>query len=78
MFLTLVPALIGFGEPFTGRFLMTMTESPFLSSFPFESTILRISASADSLGFHYITGVCILDLPHFWRCGDLTSNFHVT
>jgi len=27
---------------------------------------------------HYITGVCILDLPHFWRCGDLTSNFNVT
>jgi hypothetical protein len=52
MFFTLVPALIGFGEPFTGRFLMTMTESPFLSSFQLESRILRVSASADSFGFH--------------------------
>mgnify|MGYP000648311014 CR=1 FL=1 len=36
----LVPAFTGLGAPFTGKSLMTTTESPFCNSFPLLSKIL--------------------------------------
>src|SRR5690606_3889909 len=51
--LTLVPALIGLGAPFTGRFLIIITESPLCSSVPLEtSTFKPASSNTSSLGFH--------------------------
>lgn len=45
MFLIFVPALIGWEAPFTGKFLIVITVSPFCSATPFESLIIRASES---------------------------------
>ena len=52
MFFTLVPDLIGFGAPFTGKSLITITLSPLINLLPFTSFIVIISSSINSLGFH--------------------------
>jgi hypothetical protein len=48
MFFTFVPALMFFGAPYTGKSLITITESPFCKTAPFESNT-TFSLLADSL-----------------------------
>ena len=50
--LTFVPALIGFGARFTGRSLITMTESPSCNSLPLESRIFGFPDSSCCSGLH--------------------------
>src|SRR5258706_3734406 len=60
MFFTLVPALMAFEAPFTGRSLIRITVSPScstvpLASFTTDESVSSITGSADSmfsLGFH--------------------------
>lgn len=58
MFFTLVPAFTCCDEPFTGRFLITTTESPSFKILPLESFTTRPVSSSTSSGFH--------SCPHSW------------